>query len=401
MNHIRITFIRLFFLSAMIVIAPSATRADGISKLFGGSHVQPGWNRAAPPYPSASMFPQYPSSCGKCGSHGDGHLADYGGVATGPSWYDFSIDAVYLDRGISGKSDVDLVSDNPTDTTIVLGVSNADFEHQTGIRATVRYQLNATDNIEGSYLDALDWDTSVTINDSDVDEDVNDLFSAFSQFGIFPVQGFLETDQAATSSIRYRTNLESAEVNWRRTWIARNHRIHGSYLFGFRYFRINESFNHAIRVNPATAPTFVYDIRTGNDMLGLQGGTQLGWCVLPGLIAHGEIKGGIYGNGGRQNSTISTPDLSLAESAKDDVASFATDASAWMTWQVHPLVKIRVGYEFLLFQDVVLAPDNFNPTPPNLTTTDPDFVFPARQVTLDDQGEAFYHGARLGLEVGW
>ena len=434
MNTIRFKFIKFVIVLAAIVSAPSAIRADGLSSLLGGSHVQPGWNNAAPPYPSAGMFPDYGPPCssstsygpGGGGPYGGGGFADYGGVECGPSWYDFSVEGMYLDRRISGKSDIDLISDNPGNTAvIVLSASDADFEFEAGIRATLRYQLNATDSIEGVYVDGLDWESTVTVNDSDIGGDMNDLFSVFSQFGQVPIGGFEETDATETASLTYRSNLESVEFNFRRGWISRNARIHGSWIGGLRYLRLNEQFSHAIHwVDVQTMGTttttstnlFNYDINTRNDLLGFQGGAKVGWCLMPGLIAHSQIKAGVYGNKASQNSRlvntvttlVSTPTmasssiattLDVPESAKDDVISFATDASAWMTWQLHPLVKIRCGYEVWFMQGLALGPDNFNTSPPAEFTPTP--TTPARQVFLDDQGEVLYHGARLGLEVGW
>jgi len=410
MSAVRFSKLSLICSLTITSCAVATVEADTLSDWLGGSggggRVAPGWNSTAKPYPSATAFPEYGGGCASCGAYGPcdsrgGGFGDYGGVCCGPSWYDFAIETVYIDRSISGNSDIDLISDNPTNTTIVLGASSADFDYEVGFRATLRYQLSATDSVEGIYLDGLNWDATVTVNDSDIDGDMDDLFSVFSQFGTFPVNGFTETDQAMTASLTYQTDLESVEMNYRRAWISRNQRIHGSFVGGLRYFRINESFNHTIQVRPATSPTFSYDIQTGNDLLGIQGGVQVGWCLMPGFVAQGEVKAGVYGNGARQNSTIDTATLQLVESVKDDVVSFATDASAWMTWQCHPLIKIRCGYELLFFQDVALASDNFNPTPPNLTTADPMFVFPVRQAVLDDQGGALYHGGRLGVEVGW
>ena len=59
-----------------------------------------------------------------------------------------------------------------------------------------------------------------------------------------------------------------------------------------------------------------------------------------------------------------------------------------------PSVSMRVGYEVLFLNSLVLAGDNFNQTSPygNQGTRVP-FV--------DDDGELFYHGGHAGIEYIW
>jgi hypothetical protein len=72
-------------------------------------------------------------------------------------------------------------------------------------------------------------------------------------------------------------------------------------------------------------------------------------------------------------------------------------------WDVCPSWSVRAGYEILFLNSVLLAGENFNTgtiynTPEN---TVPGVALPQRVPFVNDQGDAFYHGAHLGAEYTW
>jgi hypothetical protein len=59
----------------------------------------------------------------------------------------------------------------------------------------------------------------------------------------------------------------------------------------------------------------------------------------------------------------------------------------------------KLGYQFLFVDGVALASENFNPTPPSVFAGVPGDLI--RRPTINDNGNAFYHGLMAGVEFMW
>ena len=137
--------------------------------------------------------------------------------------------------------------------------------------------------------------------------------------------------------------------------------------------------------------------------MGPQLGTDLNFCLLPGLMLGGDAKVAVYGNGLQQSSNIRgtqsplnlpTTTNTLTEFARDTSFAYGSEGRAYAIWQFHPLCKLRGGYEVLFVDRVATAAGNFN-------TAAPFDVTVTRTVDADDNDQLLVHGFDIGLEFGW
>lgn len=361
-----------------------------------------GYNRGAYPKP----FGPYQEPVNPYESYpGIGPMGDYinlGDVCCGPHWYDVMVEAVFLQR--DGDANVGLSSEGPRglgQPNLVLSTSDLDTGLNTGLRVAGRLQMNAVDSIEAVYLGGVDWsDTQTRISN------FNDLYSVYSDFGVDPLGGFEDTDQATLHSVSLNSDLDSIEINCRRDWIGRHHRTSGALLMGCRYMRFRDRFRFATVVeehidaitNPMDPTIFgpgssLYDVTALNNMLGVQGGGELVVCVFPGFTIGTEGKLGILGNNTGQNTSFraTTGLVDFTESRSITIATYYSDVQAFFLWQFHPLAKLRGGYEALYLNHVATGATNFNPQD----------VFGTRLPILRADEELLFHGFHVGLELGW
>ncbi len=226
----------------------------------------------------------------------------------------------------------------------------------------------------------------------------------------------------------YSSNLNSLELTWRMTRIAKRggrlvllpggpwHREYPlkdfSYglLAGVRYLRIHEAFSFsalAFDANNVLQPVASFADRTRNNLIGLQGGAELvrewtDWSV--GVRG----KGGVYvnfaemitqhagvtatGAGTGTNRFPTEADLpSFAPIAtfSDSSESFAASGEIAITgvYRLFPGVTLRGEYDFLWVRSLALAPDQIQQ--------------PFAQRPINDEGHTFFHGGAVGLEFVW
>ncbi len=358
-----------------------------------------GYPHGANPYP-------FPWDCQPPSDPSEGYT-NLGNTCGGPYWFDVLVQAVVLTR--SGQADQPLTSNGiaglgPPD--LVLSTQSADFDYEPGFLITGRYQCNAVYNLEATYMGGLDWDDRAVAT-----SDTDSLYSVFSDFGNDPFGGFEETDQAAEQSIYVACELDSVELNYRRSWASPNYRMNGSWFWGARYIRFEDSLIYGTVVNEHVDPinttdpddpvirgpaSSQYSILAVNDMVGPQIGTSLVGCLLPGFAVGGEAKAGIFGNGADQNSSINASTFAnpILESASDTELSYATEGTAYLIWQFHPMMKLRGGYQVLFLSGIATASSNFNSEPPFADGG-------TRTVVLNHDDQSIFHGGNLGLEIGW
>ncbi len=383
------------------------------ARLMGMHHVRggsppPGMPGPPPgmPGPPPGMHGQPPVS--DVWAQGGGGYQNFGGTCCGPHWYDFFAEGVFLQRenslnqvlmtqGIRGLA--------PPEAIAALQTDQLDFNYEAGFRVGARFQTSAVGSIEAIYLGGLDWDDTATASSNN-----NDLYSAFSDFGNDPFGGFEDSDQAAFSSVTYDSELDSGEINFRRDRTSHRYRTSSSFLIGIRYLRIDESLGQRIDVEPHFDPINMvlrpaaftqYDVLTQNDLLGGQIGTELVWCLFPGLTIGGELKAGAYGNNAELQSNLASSTLpgGVNESVSDTGFTFVSDGKAFLLWQFHPLWKLRGGYEVLYLNGVATSSGNYASSP-FINTGAGGGTVPG-QLTLNNGDDLVYHGFQVGVEFGW
>lgn len=343
--------------------------------------------------------------CAGGGGHGhwpNGLLGDVLGlVAPYPDggcaavrWFDFAVDYMSLRRDNTGRNQVFTSLGTPAPgaaPNIVLQTNDLDFpNNRPGFRFQGALQVGPANAVEFTYFGQFSYTSAASVTDLN-----NNLFSVFTDFGRTPLGGLPEFDQTAFQQIRYNSAFDSFEVMWRQRWMAPNCRYQGSWAIGCRHFILDEKFRYSTSSNlngqivgngflPLTTQT---DIDTTNNLTGLQLGTDLWICLLPGLRAGGELQAGVYGNHAGVNTTAGSnalPGTIFRERLVTNDVAFIGQANLQTTYRINYQWTARAGYHFLYVDGVALAPENFNTVPPNINNP-----FRPRVPLINDNGNVF------------
>jgi hypothetical protein len=314
-----------------------------------------------------------------------GPYAD-GGCAA-PRYFDVSLEALWFRRDNAGRN-VNLASDG-IDGPVVLRTDQFSFDDRASFRFAAWLQFRSRANLEFVYFGLFHHDSFVQVNSP-----TDNLYSVMSEFGTNPPGGFAEESQAAYNRMEYFTNFDNFEINYRRHWQGPNARLQGSWLAGFRYFKLDEDFNY-ITVSTLNASQMLYNVNVNNSLVGGQVGGDLWVCIIPGMRAGVETKLGLFGNHSSQGSSIAATGLTVpyTEAVGADTAAFLGDTSFYLTYRISQQFNLKTGYNLLYASGLTLAPENFNPEPPFLTGD--------RVATINTNGAAFYHGFSVGVEYNW
>ncbi len=328
----------------------------------------------------------------------------------GPHYFDVRMEAVYMTRDEAFRTPVDFTSNNVAGP-IVLSSTQLDFEYETGFRILGRYDCGPLSVLEFGYWGLENLDASASFTDPNpVDPDTGNLYSLFTQFVTNPADlpvtvttpgGALPwTERSITHSISLESELHTAEFNYRRYWVGFNPMVSGTLLAGFRYTRLREDF----RFEANGEAQGRYDEGIKNDLAGFQAGGDVWIHVRQGVRIGAEGKVGLMNNHYTLVNTFSTdpvagtpPDFS--EKFEKDIPALVAEASADVVWDVCPSWSIRAGYEMLFLNSVLLAGENFNTG--TVYNGIPGVLLPERIPYVNNQGDAFYHGAHLGAEYTW
>jgi hypothetical protein len=321
----------------------------------------------------------------------------------GPHYFDARVEAVMLTRDETFERPIDFTVLN-LGGPVVLSSSDLDYDDEVGFRAMGRFDLGPLSVLEFGYMGIYDFESSASFTDPlPVDFDTGNLFSVFSEFGTNPatvaIEGgpMPETERSITQSISIDSDLQTAEMSYRRYWVGFIPRVSGTLLAGARYTRLSETFTFTT-IGEARADNFT---NAENDLAGFQTGGDVWIGLMQGLRLGAEGKVGIYNNRYVLHNQIITSPLgttppSLNERFKDDNIAFISEGSIDLVADILPSWSIRAGYEVLFLNSIVLAGENFNTASPyGLPGQAPrvPFVF--------DQSDALYHGGHVGVEFIW
>lgn len=317
-----------------------------------------------------------------------------GGCAA-PRWYDFEIGVMSLKRNDAGRN-VAFASDG-IGGPIVLASDDLDFDSSTSVKFSAMVQWGPGSNVEFTYFGLFGWKEQGQVTSAG-----NNLFSPFSQFGNAPPGGFVETDAAALASISYFSTFDNYEINFRQRWQSPNCRYQGSWLYGVRYFQLDEDFNYRIDSDPAVAATTRTNVNTNNALTGLQIGGDTWICLIPGLRIGGEGKFAVLGNHSNVDTSISVTSAGgvtqFNESLTVGDVAFLGDVAAYVTYRCNYNWTFKGGYQLLYLDGATLAAENFNPTPPAIFNPGP---VPARVATARENGDVLWHGFTMSVEYLW
>jgi hypothetical protein len=323
----------------------------------------------------------------------------------GPHYFDIRVEAVHMMPEETFRPNTDFTILN-LGGPIVLSSQQLDFDYETGFRVLGRFDLCPLSVLEFGYMGIYDWEDRASFTDPNPVDPVTgtgNLFSLFSEFGTNPanvaVQGgpMPETERSITHTIAIDSQLQTAEMSYRRYWVGFLPRVSGTLLAGFRFTRLSEDFLFSTRGEG----DLDYSVLVENDLAGIQTGGDVWIGLVQGLRIGAEGKVGIYNNHYELDNLLTTTPLgttppTLVERFDDNEVALISEASVDVVADILPSWSIRAGYEVIFMNSVLRAGENFNPASPyGLAGQTPRVPF------VNEQGEAFYHGGHVGLEFIW
>lgn len=198
----------------------------------------------------------------------------------------------------------------------------------------------------------------------------------------FPTEPPLFGLGVADITLSYSTRLYSTEINW-------NSPINDyiSWLAGFRWVEQYENLNFAADFGGNQAQI---GFQTANRLYGAQLGANITLFCRDALRVESVLKAGIYGNASSHQFAVQQA-IGPAFTASDRIGqvAFLGEIGVVGVYQWTDCVALRAGYQLLWLDGIALAPDQIAAT--QVLTAD----------GIDAKGDAFYHGALLGVDIAW
>lgn len=252
----------------------------------------------------------------------------------------------------------------------MLQAGNYDFGFRGGIDISAIRHFGSCNSLEVRYFGVDGW----TAN----------------QAGAFPASSRLRTATPITFngfsgfSSSYGSALYSTEINWRRQLLPNL-----AFLAGFRYLELNEDIRTQVTGPPGTA---LYNIDTDNRLYGFQIGVDGRLWSCGRFRLDGLGKAGIYGNAARHSEVIEFPPgipVFGPVNQRRTQTAFVGEIGLTGIYQLTECLSVRGSYQLMWVNGVALASDQVEVA--NFSTN----------TGIATNGDAFYHGAVVGLEAVW
>lgn len=311
-----------------------------------------------------------------------------------PGWY-ASGDAIFLHRGGTRGSTI-IVADRSTindrtDDIPLLDASDLRFnDFETGFRTELGRSFGNGLALEGGFMMVDQWNANaeMTTNGLITNTQVAEGLSPPLPFN----QAFYNADtfyEAVQQIAYYRSQLTSAEINVKATW--QHCQFIRSEYVGIRYFQVRENFTLASQ--DEVTSTYAngigtYGVETDNDLLGAQYGQEIGLPLFGCALLTTRAKAGLFVNSSEQETKIVDSGF-LKYDARDTEANvaFVGELNVGLNVKVNKFLSVRGGYNFLWVEGLALAPEQGYPVA--FTGVSP----------LNDNGNLFYHGFSIGVQV--
>ncbi|MGA2063860.1 MAG: BBP7 family outer membrane beta-barrel protein [Thermoguttaceae bacterium] len=286
---------------------------------------------------------------------------------------------------------------------IALKRNDLDDQFTGGSRLVVGHTFDDSRyQVEASYLWQAPWTATASVSDlpSLLNGTVGNLFSPFTNFGSPP-----------DTRVDYDNFVRIHEVSWFNSEeidlkgvIFSSEDMAVKLLAGLRHVGISEQFDYyaqpttlladPTKVDPTRTPNTV-NARTLNDLWGPQIGVIMQVTAARNAWVSLDIKGAICDNGASRDldATIAGttyPQNRLWQAA----AAYVGDVDVSAFWQPTDGLSVRIGYQLLFIDGLVLACENFNP---DLAALTGQTAMPPQ----DRRGKVLYQGPHLGLELRW
>jgi hypothetical protein len=325
-----------------------------------------------------------------------------GGIAS-QRWFDASLEVIGLNR-TTGGSNFAVSSLGANSGNFVLGTDMvAPDSMQAGLAAQINVQVGPGSNLEFVYFGLGQDEGSAVARSASAN-----LFSFVSNFGTLPAGGFDDSDRSLIHTLDYRSELHNGEISIRRRWSEPVGYFQGSFLTGVRYLDLDEGSRFTadgLNNNGAAnnGPRFFdYNVATRNSLVGWQVGADLWYNFLPGIKMGVEFKTGIYNNRSQQDTSIFANSLpsfgipEIREYALDNRTAYITQLTPQLVYRLNHSIAFRTSYQVLWIDNVALASDNFNSTPPSLFLPGSN-----RLAAINNSSDIVYQGITAGVEFTW
>lgn len=284
----------------------------------------------------------------------------------GPHWA-VTADALFLYR--RGPAAAELMF-NQADPGQKLNAAEFDFGVGAGFDVSGICNSSGGNGIEVRYFGLDPWNSTQSVATTPGDPiQINTVRPLIVQAG-------------SSIAASCRSDLDNFELNGRRQvndWM--------TLLVGFRYLELDERFQ--AELTAAELP-FTYETVTRNRLYGAQfGGQALLWGGCGPLSVEGVGKAGIYGNRAAQDSAFGTGVVTLPAQGARGTTAFVGEVGLSASYGFTERFSVRGGYRLLWVDGVALATDQLAAS---------DFLFASG---INATGDAFYHGAFVGLQYGW
>ena len=126
-----------------------------------------------------------------------------------------------------------------------------------------------------------------------------------------------------------------------------------------------------------------------NSLIGLHAGGELFYDIGYRWSASIAGKYGVFANfHDFDTNSFFSSGAPFSDESEDVDISTAAELNIFAHYQVRTNLRFKAGYNLIYVGNVVTVSDNFAPTLPNFGNID-----------VDDEGEAFFHGASFGIEI--
>jgi hypothetical protein len=288
-------------------------------------------------------------------------------------WY-VQAEFVLLDRSVSEiDSTVDFAVEGED---IELEIEeDIDFDFEPGTRLTLGHQFAPRDAVEFTFWGLYNFNF-----DSGVSVDIPEQF---------------ENVLALDGDLDYDSQLNSFELNYRRSLSPEGDRFQADLLAGLRYVRVDENFElDLISEGSALIPDGTaaeLDIKVDNNIFGLQIGGDLSYRIADPLNLGLVLKSGLFFNSASQNSDFTNrvgvgPNSADGDASETEITPLV-EAGLFLTWNINQDISLRAGYNLLFLGSLIFAPEQF--------------VSEFEEEDFDDILRSYnlYHGPSIGLLV--
>jgi hypothetical protein len=327
-------------------------------------------------------------------------------------WY-FAGDAVLLHRSTAPRQNLTFFGTVTTGgqvipISILMDTETDGFQYEPGMRLTLgrylgRDNRNRDHLWEFNFLGLFDWESAAAVTAT----------PGSGNFLLLAADGNVEGfNFAQLHEYSYTSDLNSFELNYKlRFRLSRDRLVLSpegewqrectpgwtpSFLGGVRVITVDETFGlGSVGFQPTDGSppdTARYDIRTNNNLVGLQIGAELleqhcNWSVgvrtkLGGLVNFASQESLL------QINVDPPPDFPEFREASDTQLGFLAELGLVASYHFRPNIALRASYDFLYVQGLALGPQQLQ-----FNFADPPDVVSGNHI--------FYDGASVGLEIVW